>query len=143
MTIVVSPAVATVYPGQSYQFTAQVTGGGSYTLVWSAGTASPPFDMTQDGLFTAPDYPVGEIQIRAANQANNSEFGLAAVIVVSSETPLPARRVVINQSPQMVKLLTKDGEVILPPYGSSPVDLNRVVQGQLENLARLGVLVWR
>ncbi len=81
ITVVVSPATATLTAGQTLQFTAKVSGTGNAAVVWkvSAGVGT----IGADGIYTAPAAVTGTqtATITATSVADPSKSGTATVTV--------------------------------------------------------------
>src|ERR1039458_4505554 len=76
--VVVTPANATVYRGQTQQFTASVLGQADQTVIWSLEVdTGGSIDST--GLYTAPSGPDEGGLVRATSKAVPSESGTARV----------------------------------------------------------------
>ena len=77
--VVISPPSILVYPGDTFAFAAQVTGGG--TVNWSASAGT----ITTGGVYTAPDLP-GGYTVTATNAADGTITATANVLV---QAPAP------------------------------------------------------
>ena len=76
--VVVSPATATVFRGQTQQFTATVSGQADQTVIWSLDGYSGSIDST--GLYTAPSNFDGQTaSVIATSKAAPSASGTALV----------------------------------------------------------------
>ncbi|MGH9533258.1 MAG: hypothetical protein ACRD2E_00195 [Terriglobales bacterium] len=80
-TVTVSPASATLTPGQTQQFSATVSGGGDSTVSWTATGGS----ISSAGLFTAGN-SAGSYTVTAASTADGSAKGMAAVTITAASS---------------------------------------------------------
>jgi hypothetical protein len=82
ITVMVSPAAASVLVGQSQPFSATVTGTSNMAVTWSVTGGGT---VTQAGLYTAPSTipSPDQVKVIATSQANSSKSGSAAVTVTS------------------------------------------------------------
>lgn len=96
-SVIVSPANATVTTGQSEQFTAAVTGTGSYSsaVTWTASGGS----ITSGGLFTAPGN-AGTYTVMATSTQDGSKVGQVTVTVTVQIVDLTIPMVYITQATQ-------------------------------------------
>ncbi len=78
-SVTVTPATATVYLGQTVQFTAQVSGARDQTVTWSVPSGFGSIDST--GLYTAPSAlgSGGTIDVTATSNAVPTKSGTAVV----------------------------------------------------------------
>jgi hypothetical protein len=89
-SVTVSPAAASVQPGQTRQFTAQVEGEGDaapdQSVVWSiAGNSPAGAAINAAGILAVPENaePGATITIRAASAADSGKYGTAEVTVAA------------------------------------------------------------
>jgi uncharacterized protein YjdB len=106
----VEPAAASVQPGQTQRFTAQVEGEGEdlpdQRVVWSIVGENPADAAIDDkGLLTLPDSaePGATVTIRATSAADTSKYGSAELTVAAPPPAVPVKRVQI--SPKTVSVL--------------------------------------
>jgi len=77
-TVTVTPATATVYRGETAQFSAQVSGPSDKTVTWSVPAGFGSIDST--GLYTASsDFSGGTIDVTATSNAVPGKSGTAVV----------------------------------------------------------------
>jgi hypothetical protein len=87
ISISVSPSSASLLAGASQQFTATVTGGANTSVSWTTTGGN----ITNTGLFTAPDVSVSAIvTVLATSQADPSVAKTAQVTVTPVSTPPPS-----------------------------------------------------
>ncbi|MDE3136444.1 MAG: hypothetical protein KGL59_07705 [Acidobacteriota bacterium] len=88
-TVSVSPGTASLFPGQSQQFTATVSGNSNTNVSWSVngvgGGNSAVGTITAGGLYTAPAVlpSSASITIAATSQADSAASGTASVTLAS------------------------------------------------------------
>jgi adhesin HecA-like repeat protein len=80
ITVSVTPPTATLYGGQSQQFTATVANAANTAVTWTASIGS----ISADGLYIAPASVSAQqsVTITATSQVDNSKTGTAAVTLL-------------------------------------------------------------
>jgi hypothetical protein len=82
ISVVVSPATATLTSGDTQQFTATVSGTSNQAVNWSVVEGSTGGSITSAGVYTAPTVGAQKsFTIRATSQADPTKFGSATVTV--------------------------------------------------------------
>jgi len=91
--VTINPATWSLGPGEQRQFTAAVTGTGSFNanLTWSTGRGS----IDGSGLYTAPG-TTGSDVVTATSVADTSKFSAAAISVQTGCAPAPTSATVLN-----------------------------------------------
>jgi hypothetical protein len=81
VTVTVSPATASVYPTQTQQFIAAVTGSTNTAVNWTASQGS----IDVNGLYTPPATIANNTSatVTATSEANSSATGVAAVTILA------------------------------------------------------------
>lgn len=79
--VVIMPSAATVQPGASQQFTAQVTGQVDQTVTWSVPAGEGT--ITSTGLYTAPSN-TGSYNVVATSSADANSSATASVVVTTA-----------------------------------------------------------
>jgi hypothetical protein len=100
--ITVSPLAATLSPGQSQQFTANVTGAANTAVTWSiapnVGGISPA------GVYTAPTAiaTAQQVTVTATSQADATKSASATVALTESVTAAPSITITISGQPRSI-----------------------------------------
>lgn len=107
----VSPARATILPGETVQFTATVAGGDSSGVRWSVngteGGAPAVGTINAGGLYTAPPAAAYLISVRATSASNPTLFGEARVHVLDPNTvQAPFAAVSVRRDPPFTLALS-------------------------------------
>src|SRR5271156_6101437 len=126
--VAISPSSATIAPGDSYTFTANVTGTSNTAVTWEAGgiaggSVTNGFIVPGPGnsaTYTAPtSNPPGSISITAVSAFDPAESGSAAVTIIPSAAPTLS-----SASPNLVGEGSAQQEVFL---NGTNFDSNSVV----------------
>jgi hypothetical protein len=81
VSLTVSPSTATLYSGQTQQFTATVTGSSNTAVTWSIPAGAPGSINASTGLYTAPANITSQqnVTVTATSQADSTKTATATV----------------------------------------------------------------
>jgi Big-like domain-containing protein/Kelch motif protein len=95
ISVVVTPNPATLLPGQTQSFAANVTGTTNTAVTWSVQQPSGG-TITSTGLYTAPQNTAGTFNVVATSQASSNAQGTAAVTVQLSQVVVSPAQVALS-----------------------------------------------
>ena len=89
ITVSVSPSTASLFAGQTQQFTATVENTGNTAVTWTISPSSAG-SISSSGLYTAPSSITAQqtVTVTATSQADNTKTGTATITLLPPQTPV-------------------------------------------------------
>jgi len=109
-TVILTPATASIYPGMTAQFKAQVVGQSSQAVKWSLDPGAPgTIDST--GLYTAPQTASGggSFRVIATSEAVQSGQGYARLTILAPQVTIVPSAVTLGPSGTQTFIATVKG----------------------------------
>jgi uncharacterized protein YjdB len=107
LSVTVSPGNASLAKGETFQFSAAVTGTGAYSaaVAWTiGGKPSAGTTVSADGLLSvAADETAAALTLSAASVSNNAKYGIAAITVTDPPPPSILSVTVSPANPSVAK----------------------------------------
>ena len=115
-SVVIMPAAASILPGQSQQFVAQVSGLGDTTVTWKV-EGSGGGTITSNGLYTASS-TTGVYNVIATPSANIYDSNAAVVLVTAKPSPFSPTGNLVHARQFHTATLLADGTVLVAGGGT-------------------------